>query len=294
MRVLFIGCVEFSEKALKKLTSLDVDLVGVVTKERSAFNADFVDLSELAGVHNIPNHYTNDVNSKETVDWIEKKRPEVIFCLGWSQLLKEKVLHVSPKGVVGFHPAKLPYNRGRHPLIWAIVLGLTETASTFFIMDKGADTGDIISQKSFPIHFEDKAIDVYERMIETAAGQLEEIVKQFETGDIQRIPQDTSTGNRWRKRGKEDGKVDFRMSSENIYNLVRALSEPYVGAHFEYQDDEIKVWDTKIEKQAPRNIEPGKVLDVNNRKILVKTGDKAIWITEHGLDETPKKGEYLL
>lgn len=294
MRILFIGCVQFSEKALEKLIELNLNLVGVVTKESSSFNADFVDLTKLAEGHNIPCYYASDVNSTNSVNWIEGKQPDVIFCLGWSQLLKENVLKIPPKGVVGYHPSKLPYNRGRHPLVWAIVLGLTETASTFFIMDKGADTGDIISQKSFPIHFEDKAMDVYERMVETAAGQLEEIVEQFKTGDIQRTPQDTSTGNSWRKRGKEDGKIDFRMSSENIYNLVRALSKPYVGAHFEYKGEDVKVWDTRIEKQAPKNIEPGKVLDVDNSEILVKTGDKTLWLTEHELNKTPQKGEYLL
>ncbi|MFH5831636.1 methionyl-tRNA formyltransferase [Halalkalibaculum sp. DA384] len=294
MRILFIGSVQFSEKALEKLIELNTNLVGVVTKERSDFNADFVDLSKLAVDNNIPYHYTNDVNSTRTISWIQKKQPDVIFCLGWSQLLKEKVLSIPPKGAVGYHPSKLPHNRGRHPLIWAVALGLRETGSTFFIMNKGADTGDVISQKLFPIHFEDKAIDVYKRMTTTATGQLEEIIEQFETGNIHRIPQDSGTGNSWRKRGKDDGKIDFRMSSEAIYNLVRALSKPYVGAHFEYKGKDVKVWDTKVGKKAPKNIEPGKVLDVDNRKILVKTGDMAIWLTEHKLDEMPQKGEYLL
>lgn len=294
MRVLFIGSIVFSERALEKLIGLNIELVGVVTKKKSSFNADFVDLSELAKSNKIPYHYANDVNTHKTEQWIKNKEPDIIFCLGWSQLLKENILDIPPQGVVGYHPSKLPYNRGRHPLIWAIVLGLEETASTFFIMDKGADTGDIISQEVFPIHFEDKAMDVYERMITTALDQIEELVNKFNTGDIQRVHQDSGVGNSWRKRGKEDGKIDFRMSSENIYNLVRALSKPYVGAHFEYQGKDVTVWDTKIEKKAPNNIEPGKVLNLDNNKILVKTGDSAIWITEHDLNEVPVEGEYLL
>jgi methionyl-tRNA formyltransferase len=63
------------------------------------------------------------------------------FCLGWSNLLKAEILKAAPLGVIGFHPAALPANRGRHPLIWALGLGLDETATTFFFMDKGADRG---------------------------------------------------------------------------------------------------------------------------------------------------------
>jgi len=66
-----------------------------------------------------------------------------------SSLLKKELLSLPPNGVLGYHPAKLPQNRGRHPLIWSLVLGLEESASTFYFMDEGADSGDILSQKDF-------------------------------------------------------------------------------------------------------------------------------------------------
>lgn len=65
----------------------------------------------------------------------------MIFCFGWSRLIKPPLLELPPMGVVGFHPAALPKNRGRHPLIRALVLGLRETASeTNFGIDP-RDTG---------------------------------------------------------------------------------------------------------------------------------------------------------
>lgn len=293
MKILVIGSVQFSENALKKLIRIDIDLVGVVTKESSTFNSDFVDLSITAKKYQIPFHYTKNINTESSIDWIKDQNPDLIFCLGWSQLLKDEILQIPQKGTVGYHPAKLPENRGRHPLIWAIVLGLEETASTFFLMDAGADTGDIISQNTFPIHFEDRAKDVYDRMTLVALDQIEELVKQFQTDAIQRIPQKKERGNAWRKRGKEDGKIDFRMSSKNIYNLVRALDKPYPGAHFEYMSKDIKVWNTKITGCDSDNLEPGKVLEIKNDHLLVKTGDAAIWLLDHELHELPKKNEYL-
>lgn len=293
MRTLFIGSVQFSEKALEKLIQLDSEVVGVVTKQSSAFNSDFVDLSKVAEKHHIPSHHTNEVNSKASVDWIKGKNPDVIFCLGWSRLLKNQVLSIPPRGVIGYHPSKLPFNRGRHPLIWAIALGLEETASTYFLMDEGADTGDILSQESFPIYFSDRARDVYVRMTEVALAQLESLIEQLESDTLNRVSQHGKTGNTWRKRGEQDGKIDFRMSSENIYNLVRALDKPYDGAHFEYRGEAFTVWNVEIAEFSQKNLEPGKILEVQGRQMLVKTGNGAIRIKDHEMKKLPNKNEYL-
>lgn len=293
MKSLFIGSVDFSEKALKKLIEIGVKIEGIITKNESSFNSDYKDLSKTAVKNNIPYLYTNDINTSQVKSWIIKKNPEIIFCFGWSQLIKKEILNIPSKGIVGYHPAKIPENRGRHPLIWAILLGLRETASTFFIMDEGADSGNIISQRPFRIFYEDYAQDVYNRMTKTAIAQMEEFIPNLLSGDLEVKPQVLSTGNIWRKRGIEDGKIDFRMSSINIYNLVRALSKPYVGAHILYDNKEIKIWKTVPENFETINIEPGKVLEINGSKIKVKTGDSAIWLIDHEFNLLPKINSYL-
>ena len=220
----------------------------------------------------------------------------MIYCFGWSHILPSEILSIPKYGVVGFHPAELPNNRGRHPLIWAIFLGLKRTASTFFIMDEGADTGDIISQEIVTIEETDTAETLYKKVGEVAIKQIIDFSKEFELKgeNIERRKQNIAEGNAWRKRGKVDGQIDFRMSSEAIYNLVRALTQPYVGAHIKLDEEkEVKIW--KVIKKSCNfaNYEPGKVLEVENNKILVKTYDGAIQIVEHEFLELPKKGQYL-
>ena len=92
--------------------------------------------------------------------------------------------------------------------------------------------------------------------------------------------QDTTRANVWRKRRKPDGCIDWRMAAVSIHNLVRGLSRPYVGAHFECGEEEIKVWRTSVEKGALENIEPGKVLECSENGILVKAGIGAIRLHE--------------
>ena len=157
MKAVFIGTVEFSYQLLNVVIGIpEVEIVGIVTKQESSFNADFRDLAEVGKTHSIPYLYVSDVNAPKTLQWIRKLEPDVIFCFGWSSLIKKELLELAPKGVIGYHPAALPQNRGRHPIIWALALGLHETASTFFRMDEGADSGDIICQDFIKINEKQK------------------------------------------------------------------------------------------------------------------------------------------
>jgi len=294
MKIFFIGTVEFSYAALEKLLSLNANIVGVGAKKKSAFNADFADLAPLCKRNKLRFRHIQDINSKNTVEWIQTLKPDVIFCFGWSSLLKTQILNAAPMGVIGFHPAELPQNRGRHPLIWALALGLHKTASTFFFMDQGADSGDILSQSPVLINHTDDARSLYDKVTQTALKQIEEFLPQLQRGSYPRYSQDHSLANTWRKRAKPDGKIDFRMNNHMVYNLVRALARPYVGAHVEYNTQEIKIWRAAEERINIPHIEPGKILDVQKGELLVKCSDNAVWLQKHEFDSMPGIGEYFV
>lgn len=293
MKILFIGTVEFSYKALEKLIDLKSEIVGVCTKEKSNFNSDFVDLTPLCNQNNIPFKFVEDINSTENLNWIRGLKPDIIFCFGWSNLIKKELLKLTKMGVIGYHPAKLPQNRGRHPLVWALVLGLKKSASTFFFMQEGADDGDILSQEEFEILYEDDAKSLYNKVSNIALEQITQFLPKLQNNSFQKIKQNHTLANTWRKRGKFDGRIDFKMTSNAIYNLVRALTKPYVGAHIEYKGKDISIWRVEEVKFNKNNIEFGKILENDGKTITVKTYDNAIKIIEHSFEELPKVGEYL-
>lgn len=293
MRVVFIGTVEFSRCALEHLFSMGVEVVGVCTLEASPFNADHVDLSALSATHDVPWVYAKDINSTETLSWIKDLSPDVVFCFGWSRLLKQALLNIAPLGVVGFHPAALPANRGRHPLIWALVLGLDQTASTFFFMNEGADDGDILSQQKILIDDADDAQTLYNKVTQVALKQIDTFVPLMASGTFQRQKQDHTLANTWRKRGRADGQIDWRMSARSIHNLVRGLTKPYVGAHFIVDDREIKVWKTEVILDTSSNIEPGKILEWTSSGPIVKCGDDAIRLIHTEPEFEPIADSYL-
>lgn len=293
MRIVFIGSVYFSKFTLLKLIDLDANIVGIITKSGSSFNSDFEDLSTIALKFNIPYKIVKDINHENNVLWIKQTNPDIIFCFGWSSLLKKEILHLAPMGILGYHPALLPANRGRHPLIWAKVLGLEKTGSTFFFMDEGADTGDILSQMEIPVLFEDDASSLYSKMTSIALLQITNFLPWLQKNEYVLTPQKRNTGNSWRKRGKNDGLIDFRMTTNAICNLVRALTKPYAGAHCIYNNEEIKIWSVKPGYNQQRNLEPGKVLGIKNNSIEIKTFDSSVLLITHNFTEMPVVGTYL-
>ena len=92
MKVVFIGEVEFSARALEVLIDMPIQLVGVCTLKESTFNTDHVDLSSIAEKKNIPVRYTPDINSEANLSWIGGLAPDVIFCFGWSRLVRKNLL----------------------------------------------------------------------------------------------------------------------------------------------------------------------------------------------------------
>lgn len=296
MRAGFIGCVDSSWYALQTLLKVKgLEVAAVVTREQSAVNADFCDLTDVCSENEIPFHFEDPTARDASVHFLEAFDLDVIFCIGWSYLLSSRMLSIPRLGVIGFHPACLPFNRGRHPIIWALALGLQETASTFFLMDEGADSGPIASQILVPIGELDNATSLYRKIIEASQPQLAQLGSELVNGTVTFNEQDHSKATYWRKRSRKDGIIDFRMSAYSIHNLIRALSPPYPGAEFIFNNECFTVQSSYISSEKPPlNIEPGKVLKKEDSALLVKTAaNEAIWLL--GLQENNIiAGDYLL
>ena len=293
MRVVFIGSVYFSKKMLEELIRLKVNIVGVCAKKDSRFNADFFDIGKISLTNNIPTIYASDINTKKIYHWIKNKKPDVIFCLGWSRLINKSLLKSNSMGIIGFHPTALPMNRGRHPIIWTLVLGLKKTATTFFFMNENADEGDIISQRTINVTKNENAQSLYGKIISNASIQIKEIINKLRDNTLVRIKQSHKKENFWRKRYAEDGKIDWRMSAENISNLAKALSSPYLGAHFFINEKKIILLKFLLVKVKNKNIEPGKIIFYLKSKPVVKCGDNAICIVKTYPKIKLKIGNYL-
>ena len=293
MKILYIGCVKSSFHFLKAVyEQTSAEIVGVVTKVESNYNADHVSLHPFCEENNI--EWIDYKDSDQLLHWIKEKNPDIIYCFGWSYLLPREVYTLPRLGAVGYHPTLLPQNRGRHPIIWTIALGLKETGSTFFYLSDFPDSGPILSQKKVQLEDFETANTLYEKLLVLGSEQVVEMTKAIQNNGITSIIQDESRASYWRKRGKKDGEIDWRMSAKSILNLVNALTKPYVGAHFVYEGKDIIVWQAEIFGDCNvSNIEYGKIIAISETTFTVKTGDLLIKVMSFEGDFNPKVGMYL-
>ena len=134
MRIAFLGAVEFSRTCLEAILASGAHVVGILTKAPGAatMHSDFADLSPVVGTRGIPVHHIRNINDAESLRLLKGMAPDLLFVFGWSQIIGEEVRAIPRGGVIGAHPALLPRNRGRHPIVWALVEGLRSTGLTFF------------------------------------------------------------------------------------------------------------------------------------------------------------------
>ena len=181
---------------------------------------DIVDKELLCKVNNINDYEEEIANFKA----------DLIFVVGWSQLISKKIVSSAKIGVIGFHPSKLPKDRGRSVLAWQIVEGYEKGCVSMFWIDEGVDSGDIIGQQEYMINYTDTIRDVLDKVYQICLDLLKKYYPLIIEGKFIRIKQDENNATYRRKRNESDGKIDWSKDSRSIYNLIRAICEPYPGA----------------------------------------------------------------
>jgi methionyl-tRNA formyltransferase len=280
MRVVLIGTVAFTRRCLEVVVATEADVVAVLSRARedAGFHGDYVDLAPITERLGIPLYRIKNVNDPETIALIRSLRPDAIFVFGWSQLLGPDVLSIAP--CIGSHPALLPRDRGRHPITWALVDGLEESGLTFLWLDEGADSGDILWQRSFRIGPDDDAADIYARIEDLAEEAVRELVPQLAAGTGQRLRQDERLATYRRKRTEEDRVIDWHRPRREIHNLVRGLARPYVGAVTRVGGQDVRVWKTRMPVSEPPAAPVGAVVGIDDGGIAVRASDGFLELVE--------------
>ncbi|MBI4236638.1 MAG: methionyl-tRNA formyltransferase [Chloroflexi bacterium] len=291
-RLLFVGAVEVGRRNLEYILELGGNVVGIVTlnKERSAQTSGFVPFDDLAERHGIPLHKTDNINNPATVEAIRALAPDVVLVLGWQQIVGKTVLEIPPKGCIGAHASLLPRYRGHAPVNWALINGETEHGVTWFYLDPGTDSGDIIAQRAFPVTLEDTVRTVYEKVAEASRPIIAELLPALERDTVPRRPQPRPLPKPMPRRRPEDGLVDWGKTAEQLHNWVRALTHPYPGAFTHAEGRRVFIWAADRWPEPVSDefhaVPPGTVLaTVPERGVLVRTGDGALLVKNASVDE---------
>ena len=241
IRIVFLGATQFSKQLfqfLRTITNVKIEAVFSIPKtfhisysKKPVENCNYANMARLASELEIPNYIINNGKGNNLSDYtgeIEKIAPDVILVLGWYYKIPTNILNIPKYGTWGIHNSYLPRYAGGAPLVWAIINGEEETGVTLFRMNKKMDAGDIIKQKRISIKFEDTIKEVYQKATEQSKILLKEVFENFK--QIKFTPQDQSKLEYFPQRSPEDGEIDKTKTAEEIYNFIRAQTNPYPGA----------------------------------------------------------------
>ena len=258
-----------------------VDLVGVIT-----YPDDF-----QGARHVVFENGRNIVKSGKCNGYergIRDLNPNLIIVAGWSELIPNEILEIPSMGVLGFHPAKLPMDRGRSVLAWQIEDGYTETALTMFKYTDYPDGGDIIGQDIIKIDHEDYISDILDKVDVATENLMKAYFPLIRQGLAKSRKQDLSEGSFRRLRNGGNSIINWNANSETIYNKVRAISHPYPGATtilpLDGTEQGIYVWRSETLNDFPfgKDAKPGTlVATLYDGTLIVKTRDAYLHITDY-------------
>jgi len=189
----------------------------------------FSDVKNYALDHQLPILQPESLKNPDFVAELQIANADAFVVVAF-RMLPECVYTIPPKGTFNVHASLLPQYRGAAPIQRAIINGETLTGVTTFLLDKHTDTGDIIGQKRMEITREDNCGTLHDKLMYAGAELAVETLKKMEEGTITPIKQENSGAlHPAPKIFKDDMRIHWDDTAENIYNLVRGLS-PYPGA----------------------------------------------------------------
>ena len=269
-KVLFIACTNVGIGMIEEIYTnqhiKQTEIVGVVNINPvlGINKANYHDYIEVTHKYNIPLHYCNNINDKETLDWIREKNPDLIIQTGWSQKFLSDILALPKYGCIGEHPAPLPKGRGAACINWAILTGETKWGDTFFQMVEQYDKGIIYDQESFVIEEYDNVKTVYDKVESTSRAIIARNIDNWSNGLLEGKEQTNEGATYYHRRKPSDGEFLFKdFLAKDLHNFIRAQTHPYPGSFFYYKDKKIAAISSKNSNHLSNN-EPGSIVSINN------------------------------
>ena len=265
----------------------EIDL-GITLDDREKSNY------HISGVASLKNSYINcfesdcyKLDSKSCDTFFQTNEFDLGIVVGWQRLIPAKVLNQFKYGVYGFHasPLGLPFGKGRSPLNWSIIKGYKQVYNHCFKYNPQIDDGDIFSTTKLEIYPWDNVGSMKKKILIDCENALSKLICSYKNGEITLCKQDINQKETFfPKRSPKDGKINLnKMSTKDIYNLIRGVSKPFPGAFLNYSSTKCIIWEAQpFSTSLYSNEMVGKVVKVfEDGSFVLKTLDSTLLITDY-------------
>ena len=256
MRIVFMGTPDFAVASLAGLLSAGFEIVGVITApDKPAGRGQKLNESavkKFAVEHQLKVLQPEKLKNPEFLAELAALKADLQVVVAF-RMLPEVVWNMPPKGTINLHGSLLPQYRGAAPINWAIINGEKESGVTTFFLKHEIDTGDVLFSEKVQITEEMTAGDLHDALMEVGATLLTTTVKAIENGNYQEKAQESfglAELQHAPKIFKDDCKVNWNKSNEEVFNLIRGLS-PYPAAFTEFLGKGLKIYLAEKEDKEP-------------------------------------------
>lgn len=280
-RIIFMGTPDFSTKVLEMLIAKE-DVIAVVTQPDRPVGRKRVmtppPVKEVALQNGIEVYQPKKISQSEDLQTLIDLKPDLIVTAAFGQILPKALLDAPRLGAINVHASLLPKYRGGAPIHQAIIDGEKETGVTIMYMAPKLDAGDIISQQAIDIEANDDVGSMHDKLSFLGADLLAKTLPDIINGTNERIEQNEEEATFASNISREDERIDWSKSAQDIYNHIRGLS-PWPVAYTKLDDKNMKLYQAHIVEG--KEGKPGEIIETTKKAIIVGTGSSdAIALTD--------------
>jgi methionyl-tRNA formyltransferase len=250
LRIVFCGTPSFAVPSLQHLAAQpDFRVEAVVTQpDRPRGRGQQLHTSpvkDAAVAAAIPVYQPGKIKSDDAFDYFKKLAPDAVVIIAYGQIISPRLIAIPRLGWINLHASLLPKYRGAAPINWAIINGETRTGLTTMLIDAGLDTGPMLLKREIEIGPDETAPELAARLAEAGAPLVAETLRRLASGEISPAPQDSSHATFAPILKKGDGRIDWSLRAQQIYNRIRGL-QPWPGAFTLFRGKNCHIWGSPV------------------------------------------------
>ena len=285
MNTIFFGTPDFANPFLQILINVqDVKVVAVVSQPDKPSGRKMeikpTPVKQLAIDNSIPVLQPKTLKDEGVLEQLEKLKADVFVVVAYGKLIPKTVLDLPKFGCVNVHPSLLPKYRGPSPVQWALLNGDGKTGVSIMLLDKGMDTGPILSVEEILINENETYQSLRNKITSVGPDSLLKTLKNYVAGNIKPVDQqgDVSVT---RLLTKDDGHIDWSESAEVIDRKIRAL-QPWPSTWTVWKETRLKIITASLRGGRPTADEAISVgnVAIENERLFVMTGNGSLEILE--------------
>tara|TARA_R110000751_G_scaffold307898_1_gene434114 strand:+ start:9767 stop:10711 length:945 start_codon:yes stop_codon:yes gene_type:complete len=281
LKIIFAGTPEFAALHLQALIDSKHEIIAVYSQpDRPAGRGKKLQASavkQLAVEHEIPVFQPESLKTVESQQTLTQLDADIMVVVAYGLILPSAILKAPKLGCLNVHGSLLPKWRGAAPIQRSLWAGDSETGVTVMQMDEGLDTGAMLLKHSLDISKEDTSATLYQKLADMGPKALLETLATL--ADLQPQIQDDALASYAKKLSKEEAKIDWNLSAEQLERNIRAFN-PWPVAFFTLNGSNIKVYSSEVVKNDNSDIPSGEIVKSDKHGILVATGNDSLLITK--------------